>query len=63
MGLSVPDIQAGNHVRSRAKVIQRKTGNLRAVQILIEHEIIDSTVKYLDVEVEGVIVLSESIDL
>jgi len=38
--------------RTKATLIYRKTGNLRAVQLLLGHEKIDSTVKYLGVEVE-----------
>lgn len=49
--------------RTKATPIYRKTGNLRAVQLLLGHEKIDSTVKYLGVEVEDALALSESIDL
>ncbi|MDB2438098.1 tyrosine-type recombinase/integrase [Hellea sp.] len=49
--------------RTKATLIYRKTGNLRAVQLLLGHEKIDSTVKYLGVEVEDALALSESIDL
>ena len=38
--------------RTKATLIYRKTGNLRAVQILLGHEKIDSTVKYLGVELK-----------
>jgi len=48
---------------TKATLIYRKTGNLRAVQILLGHEKIDSTVKYLGVEVEDALALSESIEL
>ena len=49
--------------RTKATLIYRKTGNLRAVQILLGHEKIDSTVKHLGVEVEDALALSESIEL
>jgi len=49
--------------RTKATLIYRKTGNLRAVQLLLGHEKIDSTVKYLGVEVEDALALSESIEL
>lgn len=49
--------------RTKATLIYRKTGNLRAVQLLLGHEKIDSTVKYLGVEVEDALALSENIEL
>ena len=49
--------------RTKATLIYRKTGNLRAVQILLGHEKIDSTVKYLGVEVDDPLALPESIEL
>ena len=49
--------------RTKATLIYRKTGNLRAVQLLLGHEKIDSTVRYLGVEVEDALALAESIDL
>lgn len=49
--------------RTKATLICRKTGNLRAVQLLFGHEKIDSTVKYLGVEVEDALALSERIEL
>ena len=49
--------------RTKATLIYRKTGILRAVQILLGHEKIDSTVKYLGVEVGDALTLSESIEL
>lgn len=47
---------------TKATLIYRKTGNLRAVQLLLGHEKIDSTVKYLGVEVEDALALSGSIE-
>lgn len=49
--------------RTKATLIYRKTGNLRAVQLLLGHSKIDSTVKYLGVEVEDALALAESIEL
>ena len=55
----------GTHSMRRTKVTQlyKKTGNLRAVQLLLGHAKMDSTVRYLGVEIEGARNLSESIDL
>ena len=49
--------------RTKATLIYRKTGNLRVVQLLLGHTKIDSTVRYLGVEVEDALALAESIDL
>ena len=49
--------------RTKATLIYRKTGNLRAVQLLLRHTKIDSTVRYLGVEVEDALALAESIEL
>ncbi len=49
--------------RTKATLIYRKTGNLRAVQLLLGHSKIDSTVLYLGVEVEDASGLAESIEL
>lgn len=47
------------------KVVQiyQKTGNLRAVQLLLGHIKMDSTVRYLGVDLDDVLTLSEGIDL
>ena len=49
--------------RTKATLIYRKTGNLRAVQLLLGHTKIDSTVRYLGVEVEDALALAESTEL
>lgn len=49
--------------RTKATLIYRKTGNLRAVQLLLGHSKIDSTVLYLGVEVEDALALAESVEL
>ncbi len=55
----------GTHTmrRTKATLIYRKTGNLRAVQLLLGHTKIDSTVRYLGIEVEDALELAESIEL
>lgn len=63
--IGLPRSSYGTHSlrRTKATVIYRKTGNLRAVQLLLGHTKIDSTVKYLGVEVEDALALSESIEV
>ena len=49
--------------RTKVTQLYKKTGNLRAVQLLLGHTKMDSTVRYLGVEIEAALSLSESIDL
>ena len=49
--------------RTKAALIYRKTGNLRAVQLLLGHTKVESTVRYLGVEVDDAIAISEQVDL
>lgn len=49
--------------RTKAAEIYRKTGNLRAVQLLLGHTKVDSTVPYLGVELEDARSISERIDI
>jgi site-specific recombinase XerC len=55
----------GTHSMRRTKVAQiyKKTGNLRAVQLLLGYTKMDSTVRYLGVDIEDALSLSEGIDL
>ena len=49
--------------RTKAALIYRKTGNLRAVQLLLGHTKLESTVRYLGVEVDDALAISEGVDL
>lgn len=49
--------------RTKAALIYRKTGNIRAVQLLLGHTKLDSTVRYLGVEVEDALAIAEGIDV
>ena len=55
----------GTHSLRRTKVamIYRKTGNLRAFQLLLGHTKVDSTVRYLGVELEDALSIAERIDI
>ena len=45
--------------RTKASVIYKRTGNLRAVQILLGHTRIESTVRYLGIDIEDALALAE----
>ena len=49
--------------RTKAVLMWRRTGNLRAVQILLRHSKIESTVRYLGIEVDDAIEIAEKIDI
>ena len=49
--------------RTKAAQIYRKTGNLRAVQLLLGHMKVDSTVRYLGVELEDALGIAEKIEI
>jgi len=49
--------------RTKAAQIYRKTGNLRAVQILLGHTKLESTVRYLWIEVDDALSISEQVEL
>ena len=49
--------------RTKAAQIYKKTGNLRAVQLLLGHTKLESTVRYLGIEVEDALSISEQVEL
>lgn len=49
--------------RTKATLIYRKTGNLRAVQLLLGHTKIESTVRYLGIEVDDALAIAEQVDV
>jgi site-specific recombinase XerC len=55
----------GTHSLRRTKIalIYKKTGNLRACQLLLGHQKLESTVRYLGIEVDDALEMSERIDL
>jgi integrase len=49
--------------RTKATLIYRRTGNLRAVQLLRGHTKIESTVRYLGIEVDDALAIAEQVDV
>ena len=49
--------------RTKATLIYRRTGNLRAVQLLLGHFKVESTVRYLGIKVDDALAIAEQIDV
>jgi integrase len=49
--------------RTKAALIYKNTGNLRAVQLLLGHTKLESTVLYLGIEVDDALLISEQVEL
>lgn len=63
IGLRKEDYSTHSLRRTKASLIYKQTGNLRAVQILLGHTKIESTVRYLGVDVEDALALAEHIEI
>lgn len=63
IGLRKEDYGTHSLRRTKASIIYRATGNLRAVQILLGHTKIESTVRYLGVDVEDALTLAEGTEV
>jgi hypothetical protein len=55
----------GTHSLRRTKPAQiyKKTGNLTAVQLLLGHTKLERTVRYLGIEVDDALAISEQVEL
>jgi len=49
--------------RTKAAQIYRKTGNLGAIQLLLGHSKLESTVRYLGIEVDDALSISEQVEI
>lgn len=49
--------------RTKVALLYRKTGNLRACQLLLGHTKLESTVRYLGIEVDEALQLSEGLEI
>jgi integrase len=63
IGLRPADYGTHSLRRTKASIIYKQTGNLRAVQILLGHTKIESTVRYLGVDIEDALTLSEGTEI
>ena len=63
--IGLDPLKFGTHSlrRTKATLIYRRTGNLRAVQLLLRHQRVESTVKYLGIEIDDAIAIAEKIDV
>ncbi len=64
-GIGLPSEDYGTHSlrRTKASIIYKATGNLRAVQILLGHTKIERAVRYLAVDVEDALTLAEGTEI
>jgi integrase len=65
VGIGLRREEYGTHSlrRTKASIIYKATGNLRAVQILLGHTKIENTVRYLGVDVEDALTLAEGTEI
>lgn len=63
IGLRREDYGTHSMRRTKAAMIYRATGNLRAVQILLGHTKIENTVRYLGVDIEDALMLAERTEI
>jgi integrase len=63
IGLDPAKFGAHSLRRTKAVLIYRRSGNLRAVQLLLGHSKIESTVRYLGIEVDDAIEIAEKFDI
>ena len=63
IGLRPEDYRTHSLRRTKASIIYKQTGNLRAVQILLGHTKIESAVRYLGVDAEDALALAEATEV
>jgi site-specific recombinase XerD len=63
IGLRKADYGTHSLLRTKASIIYKQTGNLRAVQILLGQTKIESTVRCLGVDVEDALALAEGTEI
>jgi integrase len=63
LGLDPADFGTHSMRRTKATLIYRRTKNLRAVQLLLGHSKLESTVRYLGIEVDDALEISEQTEI
>ena len=63
IGLRREDYGMHSLRRTKASIIYKQTGNLRAVQILLGHTKIESTVRYLGIDVDDALLIAEQVEI
>lgn len=63
LGLDRADYGTHSTRRTKATLIYRRTKNLRAVQLLLGHSKLESTVRYLGIEVDDALEISEQTEI
>ena len=63
LGLDRADYGTHSMRRTKATLIYRRTNNLRAVQLLLGHAKLESTVRYLGIEVDDALEISEQTEI
>ena len=62
-GLDLADCDTHSMRRTKATLIYRRTKNLRAVQLLLGHTKLESTVRYLGIEVDDALEIAEQTEV
>jgi integrase len=63
LGLDPADYGTHSMRRTKATLIYRRTKNLRAVQLLLGHSKLESTVRYLGIDVDDALEISEQTEI
>jgi integrase len=63
LGLDPADFGTHSVRRTKATLIYRRTKNLRAVQLLLGHSKLESTVRYLGIEVDDALEIAEQTEI
>lgn len=63
IGLNPADYGTHTMRRTKATLIYRSTKNLRAIQLLLGHNRLESTIRYLGIEVDDALEIAEQIEI